>query len=101
MVTFVVVCNTLIAFANFYFAWRIWQLRPVLKRAANTLDRVERRVHYVLFPAPAALVKGKTATSNLRERYQQLEQQWQQLLQLMALINRTLTVLQRVRRVKS
>ncbi len=87
MLTFVFICNLLIALVNLYIAWRIWQLRRMLAKVAETLTSVERRIHSVLYPAPEVIVKGKKGTYSLRESYRKLELQLQKVEQILLLLS--------------
>ncbi len=87
MLTFVFICNLLIALVNLYIAWRIWQLRRMLAKVAETLTSVERRIHSVLYPAPEVIVKGKKGTYSLRERYRKLELQLQKVEQILLILS--------------
>ncbi|MDB9315389.1 hypothetical protein PN462_19900 [Spirulina sp. CS-785/01] len=82
MVVGVVVLNCAIALFNFYLAWKLWRWGKAIGRAANTLYRVEGRVHRVLSPAPRYIDRGQRGTARLRQRYGVLMEQLQQLQQI-------------------
>ncbi|HBB30924.1 MAG TPA: hypothetical protein DDZ80_28100 [Cyanobacteria bacterium UBA8803] len=92
MLTVVVILNVLISLLCFYAAWRIWKLRRALAIAADAISSAERNTHKVLNGAPTAIERGQSGVGGLRERYQQLEIQWQRVEQVLTL----LVVLQRI-----
>jgi uncharacterized protein YoxC len=85
MLTLVIVLNVLLALLCLGVAWQVWKLRRVLSRVANTLSAAEQRTHSVLHGAPRSILKGQTGSQALRLRYQQLEQQLQQVQQILDL----------------
>lgn len=93
MVTLVLVFNLLVATLCFFVAWRIWQLRKALARAANALTLAEQKTHAVLHRAPPAIQRGQVGTYELRQRYQHLERQVQTLKQVMLVLSTAQTVL--------
>ena len=100
MLAFVIVLNLLISAASFYLAWKIWQLRRVLRVATKTLARAERSTHQVFHRAPESIVRGKSGTRSLRDRYQRLEIQLQRLEQMTQLLNLTAQLWRLSRRTK-
>jgi hypothetical protein len=87
MVTFVVIFNLLLTLVNLYIVFRLWKLWRLLVRITETLTRVERRLHAIFYPAPAFVLQGQTEASHLRQTYQKLEYQLQQLQQVITFIN--------------
>lgn len=87
MLTTVITINLLIALLCLYAAWRVWQLRRVLARVADTLNYAERCTHATLQDAPGAIIRGRSGTHQLRRQYQQLEQQLQAVRQVLALLS--------------
>lgn len=98
MVTIVIAINLLIALLCLYVAWRIWKLRLILARVADTLLAAERSTHAVLYGAPKAITKGQKGVYQLRQRYQQLEPQLQKAQQALALLSFGQTLWQRSQR---
>lgn len=86
MLQVVVVLNVLISLLCLYVAWRLWMLRRSLAVAVNVLTNFERTTYTVLHGAPKAIYQGQLGVSGLRARYQQLEQQWQKVQQVLALL---------------
>ena len=86
MVTIVVVLNVLISLLCLYVAWQVWNLRRTLAAVVDALTIAERNTYAVLHGAPNAIYKGQLGVHGLRERYQQLELQLQQ-------VQKVLTVL--------
>lgn len=87
MVTVVVIINTLIALFNFYVAWRIWQLRGQIARAADTINRAEKSTYNVLHKAPNPIYQGQKGVLGLRDRYHLLTVQMQRLKQILPLLS--------------
>jgi hypothetical protein len=87
MLIVVVVMNTLIALLCFFVAWQIWKIRRVLRRISNTLAAVERSTHALLYNAPTAISRGEGGANLLRQRYQQLELQLQQVQKVLGLLS--------------
>ncbi len=92
MIMTVVVINLLLALFCFYLAWKVWQFRRAIAKAANTLLIAERNTHHGLHGAPDAILKGQIGTSQLRQRYQQLEPHYQKARQALALLSLGQTV---------
>ncbi|HLO50456.1 MAG TPA: hypothetical protein VK211_18715 [Kamptonema sp.] len=86
MLTTVLIINVLISLLCFYIAWKVWQVRRVLSRVESTLTVMERRSHNILSQAPEFLVKREKSVRKLRQQYQQLESQVQQLQQVLGLL---------------
>ncbi len=86
MVTVVVVLNVLISLLCLYVAWQVWNLRRTLAVVVDAITIAERNTYAVLHGAPNAISKGQLGVHGLRERYQQLELQLQQ-------VQKVLTVL--------
>lgn len=95
MLTLVIVFNVLLALLCWVAAWQVWRLRRILSRVANTLTAAERRTDSVLQSAPRFVLKGQTGSEALRLRYQQLEQQLQQVQQVLSLCQWGLALVRR------
>jgi hypothetical protein len=87
MIFFVVLVNLCITLINFYLVIKIWQLRNFLKRTTATLIKCDRSIHNILTAAPQFILQGKKNISNWQLRYQLIEQQWQQIRQILILLN--------------
>ncbi|HBW88425.1 MAG TPA: hypothetical protein DEG17_05980 [Cyanobacteria bacterium UBA11149] len=88
MVTYIVVIvfNVTLSIACLYGAWRIWQLRRAIARAANAIARTEGNTHSALQNAPRPIYQGQIGIRGVRQRYQQLEIQWQKIQQILATV---------------
>lgn len=87
MLTVVIVLNVLISLLCLYVTWRVWNLRRALAAVADILTAAERSTQSVLQGAPQAIERGQLGTSALRERYRQLELQWQRVQQVLTLLS--------------
>jgi hypothetical protein len=85
MVTTVVVINLLIALLCWYTAYRVWRMGQILARVADALILAERRTDAVLSKAPRAITQQQVGTSQLRQRYRQLELQLYKAQKILAL----------------
>lgn len=86
MVILVVILNLLLSLLCLYVAWRVWNLRRVLAATADAVTLAERNTYNVLHGAPNAIYRGQIGVEGLRERYQQLDLQVQQLQQVLTLL---------------
>ncbi|HEY9741048.1 MAG TPA: hypothetical protein V6C90_11210 [Coleofasciculaceae cyanobacterium] len=86
MFQLVVVLNVLISLLCLYVAWQVWNLRRALATAVDVLTNVERSTYAVLNGAPNAISQGQLGVHGLRERYQQLELQLQQVQQVLTVL---------------
>jgi hypothetical protein len=86
MVTVVVVVNVLISLLCLYVAWQVWNLRRTIAAVADAVTIAERNTYAVLHGAPKAIYPGKLGVHGLRESYQQLELQLQQIQQVLTLL---------------
>jgi hypothetical protein len=95
MLAVTLVCNVMIGLLCCYSAWRLWQLKCRLAKAADTLLACDRAVHRVLDRAPSAIDKGHAGIHQLRKRYQSLEPQLQRAQQALALLSLSQTLWRR------
>ncbi|WP_073074261.1 hypothetical protein [Phormidesmis priestleyi] len=95
MVTTVVTINLLLALGCFYIAWKVWQFRRAIATAADALLIAEQHTHAVLHGAPDAILRGQIGTHQLRQSYQKLEPQYQQVRRALALLSLGQTVWRR------
>jgi hypothetical protein len=72
MLLFVIIFNLLLALLNLYLVVYLWRLRHVLARVTRILNRVERRLHSIFYPAPEIVLKGQHGAQSLKDRYQRL-----------------------------
>lgn len=86
MVIVALIGNLLIGMVCLFVAWQLWQLKRRLATVADTLLSVERSVHNVLYDAPDYIYKGQTGINQLRQKYRQLEPQFQRAQQAIALL---------------
>lgn len=87
MVIFVVVHNILFGLACLMVARRLWKFRCKLISITNTIIYVEQAVYNVLYPAPHAIYKAQSSTSQLRDRYQQLGVQFERVQKILSLLS--------------
>jgi hypothetical protein len=87
MLAIVVTFNVGIALCCCFAAWKVWQLRCSLARIADTLQVVERNTEQLLRGAPQAMSNGQISIRQFRKRYRQLGIQWQQVQQMLRLLN--------------
>jgi hypothetical protein len=86
MVTAVVALNMLISLVLFFVALRVQQLRLRFAMIADTLTVAERTVYRVLHKAPGCIYVRNRNFYNLRQNYQILEIQIQNLQQIFDLL---------------
>lgn len=87
MLTLVVTFNLLLALGCFYLAWKVWQFRRAIATVTDALLTAERHTHAVLHGAPNAILKGQIGTRQIRQSYQKLEPQYQQVRRALALLS--------------
>jgi hypothetical protein len=87
MVVFVLIANSLLALLCLFTAWQMLRLRRYFAKVAETLTAVERSTHNVLYRAPEFILTGQWGTRQLRQKYQALQPQYQQLQQTLSLLN--------------
>lgn len=87
MLTLVVTFNLLLALGCFYLAWKVWRFRRAIAAVTDALLTAERRTHAVLHGAPNAILKGQIGTHQLRQSYQKLAPQYQQVRRALALLS--------------
>ncbi len=86
MVITVLVFNVLIASLGFYVAWRLWQLRRTLAKAADALIAAEHSTHKVLHGAPRNISKGQSGVAQARQQYRKAAIQLEKAQKLLALL---------------
>ncbi|OLP16108.1 hypothetical protein BST81_23065 [Leptolyngbya sp. 'hensonii'] len=86
MITAIIATNVVIALACFYLAWKIWQMKGFLARAANRLTAYERATRRGLAVSPPAILWAQRGTYQLRQRYRGLEPQVEKLRQVLLLL---------------
>jgi hypothetical protein len=87
MVTIVIGINILISLLCLYLARKIWMLRLMINRVDKKLILIEQRTRFVLEKAPNFINSGQRGSSQLRQKYSQLQIKFQQLQQAMGLIS--------------
>lgn len=97
MITLVITFNLLLALGCFYLAWKVWQFRRAVATTADVLLLAEKNTHAVLHGAPDAILKGQMGTHQLRQSYQRLEPQYQQVRRALTLLSLGQTVWRRTR----
>lgn len=86
MVTLVVIVNLIISLLCLYVAWQVWNLRLALAAATKAITDAERNTHKTLAGAPEAISGGQLGVKDMRESYQRLEVQLQQLQRVVVLL---------------
>jgi hypothetical protein len=89
MIVFIIVVNLCITVVNFYLAVKIWQLRRWLICETKTLIDCERSIQDLLYFGQTILDRQQKKISDLRQRYQLLQLQWQRIKQILFLLNLT------------
>ncbi len=87
MIVFVVTVNLLVAIFNFYLAFRIWQIRKIVRLITLIITNCEIYLGYVLSNAPAILKEKQENIYQFRKRYQLLQLQIQQARKIIILMN--------------
>ncbi len=86
MVAIVLVINLIISLICLYVAGKIWRYRQILAKVADRVNAADRSTYKVLHAAPNAIIKGQKGTRSLRQQYQQLEIQIQQIQKIMVIL---------------
>lgn len=86
MVAVVLIINLIISLICLYVAGKIWRYRQILAKVADKVNAADRGTYRVLHSAPNAIIKGQKGTRSLRQKYQQLEIQIQQLQKIMVIL---------------
>ena len=87
MLTFVLVCNSLIGLACLFVAWTLWQLKGQLGAAADGMAEAEQAVHETLYPAPGFIMIGQINIRGLRNNMQQPNPKLEQIQRAISLLN--------------
>ena len=72
MFFFVLGFNLGLTLFNCFLVWKLWQLRRILGRVTKILNRVERRLHHIFYPAPEHIIIAGAKSYYLRQNYQRL-----------------------------
>ena len=75
MFFFVITCELALSLLCFYVAWKLRAVGPGIARAADVLEKEERRVALALRKGPEAISKGESSARQLREKYRFLQHQ--------------------------
>ncbi len=86
MITIVLAFNTIVACLCFIVAWKVWRLRGVLSRVADTLLIAEKSTRVFLQEAPDAIYRGQMGVYQIREQHWQLKPQLRNARQILGLI---------------
>lgn len=85
MLGVVISLNIAISLVCLLVVWRIWRLKQVLTKIANTLLSWERSTHNTLYRAPKHILLGKKGIANLQRQHAQLQFHIKQVQQILAL----------------
>jgi len=96
MIFLIIAVNLSITLLNIYIAIRILQLRILISRITNILINYERYFQVLLITAPKFINQGQNNIYHLRQRYQLLQLQINQIKQLIWVINYSLQVWRRI-----
>ena len=83
----VIIINVLISVICLYLAWKLWQIGQQVENAARAVLDAERVTYDVLNPSPDAIAPATIGIRNLRQQYQQLEEQLDRIERLLAIAN--------------
>ena len=86
MIGVVISLNIAIALFCLSVAWRVWRLRRMLAKVADTLLGWEYNTHHTLYAAPKYIFLGQERIAHLRRQHAQLRLRLQQVQQVLALI---------------
>ena len=98
MVTFVCLCNLLLALINFLIAWQLWKLRRTLLNVTKNFIEIEIAASLLLAPTREVIVQGQKSTYTLRQQYLKLQWLIQQLQSTLALLSWGHFLLRQLRR---
>lgn len=87
MTILVLIYNLLFGIACLLVAKKIWAFKCRLSTLADQILGVEQAIHRVLYPAPNAIIKAKTGTRSLRDRYQQAGIQYERVQQILGILS--------------
>lgn len=87
MTILVLTYNFLFGVACLLIAKRLWAFKCKLSSLTDQILGVEQAIHQVLYPAPRAIMKAKTGTSWLRDRYQQAGIQYERVQQILGILS--------------
>lgn len=86
MIFFVVTINLLVAIFNIYLAFKIWQIRKIIRLITLIIANCEIYLGYVLNHAPDIIKQRQENVYQLRQRYQLLQLQIQQIRRIIILV---------------
>ncbi len=87
MIFFVVTVNLLVAIFNIYLAFRIWQIRKIIRLITAIITNCETYLGYVLANAPGIIKQKQENIYQFRQRYQLLQLQIQQIRRIIIVIS--------------
>lgn len=97
MVVTVICINILISIICLYVARRVWQLRRGLARIDRIFIRLEHRANMLLYRTRNFVDRGNSASSQLQQKYDLLQQKVQKLEKIIAIARLTQLLLWRGR----
>ena len=85
MVWLVIEVNIIISIFGFYLAWKIWRFRQILLKLERNLSLIDNCTNNILAKTPEFLQLRLQKVSQLRQLYQQLDGQVQQVQQVISM----------------
>ena len=87
MIFFVITVNLLVSIFNIYLAFRIWQIRKIIRLITAIITNYEIYLGYVLTHAPNIIKQKQENIYQFRQRYQLLQLQIQQIRRIIIVIS--------------
>ncbi len=85
MLWLVIEVNIIISIFGFYLAWRIWRFRQILLKVERNLSLIDNCSNNILTKTPELLQIRLERVNQLRQLYQQLNVQIQQIHKVIAM----------------
>ncbi|NEQ35965.1 MAG: hypothetical protein F6K40_06570 [Okeania sp. SIO3I5] len=85
MLLLVIEVNIIISIFGFYLAWKIWRFKQILLKLERNLSLIENCTNNILTKTPEFLQLRLQKVNQLRQLYQQLDGQVQQVQQVISM----------------
>lgn len=86
MLTFVLICNTLICLINCYLFWQIIKWKKNLTQLADTLESLEKQTPFLMTLIVLNFRQAEYQALRFRKKYANLQQKSQKILTLVQLL---------------